>query len=185
MNPLGGFNWLDISIFVLAVVSLAIGFAQGMLRQVIALAALYIATILGSQYYASLSGLIKQVLFLQSSNLLNAIAFFLIVIFVWLLITWLAYDAYRNTRIRLFPLLDQLGGAFIALITFAVMLVMILPVMRFMVADQWVNNENVRVAILGMLESSRLTPTLLLYRGLILNAIAPWMPNGIPSIFEF
>lgn len=184
MTPLGGFNWLDLGIFVLAVLSLAVGFAQGLLRQVIGLAALYIATILGAQYYVPFSNFIKGILFLQASNLLSAVSFFVILIAIWLLITWLAFDAYRATHIRIFPLIDQLGGSLIALITFGVTLILILPVVKFMIADPWANSENYRQALVFMMDSSRLVPELLKYRELVLSAIRPWMPYSIPAIFN-
>jgi uncharacterized membrane protein required for colicin V production len=184
MNFLGGLTWLDLGILLVGIVSLGIGFAQGMLRQIIGLAALYIAAILGAQYYIVLSNFIRAILFQPTSRFLNAIAFTLIVFAVWLLITWLAFDAYRSTKVKLFPLIDQFGGSVLGLVTMIVTLALILPVVRFAVGESWPGNETLRYTISTQLDTSRLVPVFEALKPLILSTVGPWLPLGLPSIFN-
>ncbi len=181
---LGGLNWLDLVLLLVAIISLGVGFAQGMLRQIIGLAALYIATILGAQYHNPVSNFIRAILFQPTSRFLTAIAFFIIVIAVWSLITWLAFDAYRDTKIKLVPLIDQFGGSVLGLTTTIVTLTLILPVVAFAVTEPWPGNEALQFAISTGLRTSRLVPLFDALKPMILSTLGPWMPLGLPSIFN-
>lgn len=179
-----GLNWIDLIVILLIITSLGIGFAQGMLRQMIGLAALYIAMILAAQYYIPLSDLIRAMMFQPTSRFLNAIAFFIIVIAVWSLISWMAFDTYSSTKLHFFPLVDQLGGSILSFIAVIVAMTLILPVILFMVGESWPGNELVRVGIQSGLETSRLVPIFTAMKPVILGALSPWLPRGLPSIFN-
>lgn len=185
MNLIGGFNWLDILIFFLIIMSMAVGFAQGLLRQVIGLAALYIGAILGAQYYTVIGDIIRTLSLQTSSNrFLNAFSFFVILIFVTSVINWLAYDAYRSTRIRLVPLIDQLGGTLLGLATMMILLSIVLPVISFSTSEPWPWSETARQFILDGLGTSHLLPIFDNFKPLLLNALRPWLPSGLPSLFD-
>ncbi len=185
MNLIGGFNWLDFLIFFLVILSMAVGFAQGLLRQVIGLAALYIGSILGAQYYTVISDFVRTLSSQTSSTrFLNAFSFFVILIFVTLLINWLAYDAYRSTKIRLIPLVDQLGGTLLGLVTMMIMLSIALPVISFSTSEPWPWSETTRQFIIGGLGTSRLLPVFDSFKPLLLEALTPWLPSGLPSVFD-
>ena len=185
MSLLGGFNWLDLVILLLLIVSLGIGYVQGLLRQIIGLAALYIATILGTQYHTILSGWIRFIIFQPSpSKFLNALSFFIIVFVVWSVISWLVYDVYRSAKLRLFPLIDQLGGSIIGLVTAVCAITMILPVIAFAVSEPWPWSEAARFSVAAGLQTSRLVSVFDSFKYLLLNAIGPWLPAGLPSIFN-
>ena len=181
---LGGLNWIDLIVMLALFTSIGIGFAQGMLRQVIGIAALYIATILGAQYYTVLGNFIRAIIFQPTSRFLNVISFLIIVIAIWSLISWLALDAYTSTKVHFFPLIDQLGGSLLALVSVTAMLVMVLPVIAFAVGDPWPGNEAIRANIQLGLETSRLVPLIYDLKPLILSALSPWLPAGLPSIFN-
>src|SRR5512141_1721050 len=108
MGLLGGLNWLDLVILILLLVGLGIGYAQGLLRQVMNLAALYIGAVLGAQYYTIVAGWFRIFFDNPPPRLINAIGFVLILILVSSLINWLANDAYRSTPLRFYPLFDHL-----------------------------------------------------------------------------
>ena len=181
---LGGLNWVDLIVLFLAIAALAIGFAQGMLRQVIGLAAFYIATILGAQYYTLMGDFIRALMFQPTSRFLNAISFFIIVVVVWSLISWLAFDAYSSTKLRLFPLVDQLGGSILSLATVVATLTLVLPVFAFAVGETWPGNETLRVIVDAGLHTSRLVPFFEALKPIILSGLLPWLPMGLPSLFN-
>lgn len=184
-NPLAAYNWLDLIIFLVMLAALAVGFAQGILRQVINLAAFYIAIILGAQYYYPVSQFVRGIMFVRTNPLLESIVFLVIVIAVWILLTWLAFDAYRSTKIHFAPLLDHLGGSIIALATIIAALALIAPVINFMVSEPWLGAENVYQIFSSAMRTSVLIKPLILLKGQLIAMIAPWMPYGIPSIFSF
>lgn len=182
---LGGINWLDLVLFLAGIVGLGVGFAQGLLRQVIGLAALYIAAILAAQYFNPAGNFLRSILFQPTSRFLNALAFLIIIGGVWLIVTWLAFDAYQNTKIRLFPLLDHLGGSLLGLVSIIVAITFILPVINFAVSEPWPGNETLRFIIVAAVKTSRLVPIFDALKPMILSALGPWLPFGLPSIFTF
>lgn len=184
-NPLAAYNWLDLTIFFIMLAALAVGFAQGILRQVINLAAFYIAIILGAQYYYPASQFLRGIMFVRTNPLLESIVFLVIVIAVWMLLTWLAFDAYRQTKIHFAPLLDQLGGSVIALATLVAALALIAPVVSFMISEPWTGAENAYQIFASAMRTSVLVKQLLVLKGQLIAAITPWMPYGIPSILAF
>lgn len=185
MNLIAGFNWLDFLIFFLILVGMGIGFATGLLRQVISLAALYIGAVLGAQYYTVIADRIRSFAPQSSSDrFLSAFAFIVVLVVVTSIINWLAFDAYRSTQIRLVPLLDQLGGTVIALVTVTISLSLLLPVLTFATGEPWPWSEATRQFVLSGLDSSHVLPFFDQLKPLLLTALRPWLPAGLPALFN-
>ena len=185
MDLLRGLNWLDLLLLVFMIISFGVGYAQGMLRQVVGLAVLYVAAILSTQYYVPLSDFMRR-LFSQTSpsKFVNAFAFFVILIFVTSLLNWLALDAYRSTKLRLFPALDHLGGSLLGLVTIGIIVTLALPAVAFATGEPWPWSETARGVIVNGLQTSRLVPLFELLKPMLLDGLRPWLPAGLPSIFN-
>ncbi|MBI3913032.1 MAG: CvpA family protein [Chloroflexi bacterium] len=181
---IGGFNGLDIFILALVVVGIAVGFAQGLLRQVIGLAALYVGAILGAQYYNVLGGFLRFVLSSAPSKFINAIAFFIIVFAVSAIINFLVRDAYQSTKLRIFPVVDQLGGAIVGLVSPLITLTLVLPVIIFAASEPWPFFDQTRYLVTTALQTSRLLPIFEYFKPVILDAVGPWLPAGLPALFN-
>jgi uncharacterized membrane protein required for colicin V production len=182
---LAGLNWVDLMILSFAVLSLVVGYVQGMLRQMIWMAALYLATVLGAQYYTLVGGWIRALTFQQhSSRIVNVVAFLIIVIAVSFLLSWLAADAYPAEKLKIFPLLNQIGGSILALVTLVVMMTLAVAVLTFATGEPWPGNEELRFNVVGGLNSSLLVPLVQSFKDPLLKAILPWLPAGLPSIFN-
>jgi membrane protein required for colicin V production len=180
-----GLNWVDLVILLIAVFSLVAGYVRGMLRQVIWLAALYIATILGAQYYSVVGGWIRALTFQEhSSRIVNAIAFLIIVFVISFLLSWLAADAYPVEKLKLLPWVNQIGGSVLALATMVVATSVVLWVLLFSTGEPWPGNEGLRFSLMGGLHSSLLVPIFESFKDPLLKAILPWLPAGLPSIFN-
>jgi uncharacterized membrane protein required for colicin V production len=185
MNLLVGLNWVDVVLLILAAVSLVVGYVQGLLRQVISLAALYIAIILGAQYYAPFAAWMRAVTFQPNlSRISNMIAFFVIVLLVYTVLTFLAQDAYERTRLKIFPVVDQFGGSILALATLVIMAVLSLAVLQFSIVEPWPGLEAAHDQIASGLGSSSLVLLLETNKEMLLNTLRPWLPAGLPSIFN-
>lgn len=186
MNFIAGFNWLDFVIFFLIIAGMAIGLTQGLLRQIIGLAALYIGTILGAQYYRVIGDWIRTLAFQSAApnRVLNAFSFFVILVFVSSIINWLAHDTYRSTKLQLAPLIDQLGGAILGLVTLIILISIMLPVLGFAISEPWPWNEPARQFITEGMRTFRLLPVFNALKPLLLSALGPWLPAGLPSLFD-
>jgi uncharacterized membrane protein required for colicin V production len=185
MPNIGYFNWVDTGIFLIIAVGLLIGYTQGLLLQVIGLASLYLATIVATQYYVAVSNVINGAFFQAPSRFASVVAFLIIFFGISAIINLLAADAYQMTKLRIFPTIDQLGGSFIGLVTIIILLVLLLPILMFVLVEPLPYFDNFREALVNGLDSSRLVPIFISFRRDLLNAIAPWLPNGqIPSIFN-
>lgn len=184
MSIFGVLNWLDVAILLVLLIGLGIGYFQGLLRQMIGLAAMYIGAILGAQYYTIVAGWIRLFFATPPVRFVNAFGFFLILLAVTALVSWLAYDAYRATRLRLFPVIDHLGGGVLGLITVVIMVILALPVITFASSEPWPWAEGTRYLIVSGLQTSRLLPVFDLFKPGLLNALGPWLPGGLPSIFN-
>lgn len=184
MSLLGGLNWLDLLILVTLIVGLGIGYVQGLLRQVIGLAALYVGAILGAQYFTVVAGWIRVIFSQAPSKFINALAFFIILGVVASVINWLFFDAYRSTRLRLFPLIDHLGGSWLGFATTVITISLALPVITFAVGEPWPLSEPTRFLVSAGLQTSRLVPVFDLLKPSLLDTLGPWLPGGLPSIFN-
>ena len=184
MGLLGGFNWLDVLVLAALIIGLGVGYAQGMLRQMIGLAALYVGAILGAQYYTIIASIIRHVFNNAPARFVNALGFFTILFIVTSLLNWLAYDAYRSTHLKIFPLIDHLGGSILGLITAVIAISIFLPIVTFGAMEPWPWAEPTRLLINTGLQTSRLLPVFDLFKPGLLNALGPWLPGGLPSIFN-
>lgn len=181
---LTAFNGLDWIILLLIAFALIIGYIQGMLRQVVWLAALYIATILATQYHSLVGEWIRQLTFQSHpSRIVNSVTFLIIVIVVSFILSWLAADAYPTEKLKIFPLLNQVGGSILAVITTIVLLSVLLRIVNFAVSETWPGNEPTRLAIIHHLRTSLLVPSLDALKEPIVKIITPWLPGQIlPAI---
>lgn len=184
MNVLGVFNWLDAILVVLLCVGLAIGYSQGLLRQVMGLAALYIGAILGAQYFSLVANGIRLVFYSIPGRFVNGLAFFIILVSVTTLVNWLARDAYQSTKMSVFPAFDHLSGSIAGLITTFTAISLCLPVFIFATAEVWPWAEQTRLDIVTELNTSRMLVVFDSLKPTLLNTLGPWLPGGLPSIFN-
>ncbi len=179
-----GFNWLDALLLGLLFASLFVGYTQGLFRQLIGLAALYVAAILGAQYHTLLAGGFRMFLTDLPSRFVNGLAFFTIVIFVTSFVTVLALDAYQSLRLSIYPVLDHLGGSVISLITLVLAITLCLPVLSFAALEVWPTMEPARQFVNEGLNTSNMLVVFESLKPLLLGAMSPWLPGGLPSIFN-
>jgi len=181
---LAGFNWVDLAILVIVTFSLVIGYIQGILRQVIWLAAVYIAMILATQYHTLVGDWIRRFTFqTHPSRIVNSVAFLIIVTVVSFLLSWLAADAYPSEKLKIFPLVNQVGGSILAIITTIVILGLLLRIVNFAVSEPWPNIDSYRLEIINGLRTSILIPNLEMLKEPIIQVIVPWLPGNIlPAI---
>ncbi len=184
MNLPGGFNWLDVVLFCLLIIGLAIGYLQGLVRQLIGLAGFYAAAILGAQYYTYPEAAVRFVWSWLPPRPASGLSFILTFVGITLIINAIATAASRSTKWQLFPILDRLGGSLLGLLTMFLSIALCLPVLLFSLGDPWPAADSTRELIASGVADSRLVVVLDAAKPLILDALAPWLPGGLPSIFN-
>jgi membrane protein required for colicin V production len=183
---MGGFNWVDIVIIILLLTGMAIGFTQGLIRQLIGLVALYIGLVLATQFFRPLSQAGADVMNTAPNTLSNAAAFFVILIAAMSVINYFALDAYKSTKIRLIPFLDQITGIFLGVLSMWIVLSVAVNVLAFAANTQvWPgNSETFRLVLRNGLEQSRLVEVTSTTLPMIVSTIRPWLPGGLPALFD-
>lgn len=184
---MGGFNWLDIVIIILLLTGMVVGFRQGLIRQLIGLAALYAGLVLATEFFRGVSQTAGDALNAPPNTLSNAAAFFFILFIAMGVINYFGQDAYKSTKIHLIPFLDQVTGIVLGVASMWIILSVAINVLIFAVNTQaWPPGyaETAQVILKGSLESSRLSDVASSTLPLIISTIRPWLPGGLPAIFD-
>lgn len=180
-----GFNWFDITLIALLIVGMAVGYSQGLVRQFIGLAAIYIGLVLGTQFFNVLARWLESIFFTTPSTMINALAFFIILLGSIVIINLLAMDAYKSTRLRLVPALDHAGGMAVGLVSMWLLLTIVINVLIFATGAQaWLKGETLRLFLKAGLDGSQIVGLTSESLPMILASIRPWLPAGMPAIFK-
>lgn len=183
---MAGFNWFDLVLILLLLVGMAVGYSQGMVRQVIGLAALYISFVIATQFFQGLSRLVSDLVNAPPTTLANALSFFGIFFLILAIVNFLGIDAYKMTRLRPVPILDHIGGMLLGVVSMWIILTIATNVLIFAVNTQgWTSNaESVRVILKYGLDGSRIAEVTGSTLPMIVATIRPWLPAGIPALFQ-
>jgi hypothetical protein len=55
---------------------------------------------------------------------------------------------------------------------------------RFVSVEPYPYFDGFRIAVVQGLQGSQLIPLIMYYRPTVMSTITPWIPGGLPSIFE-
>lgn len=178
------FNWVDLAVLGILVLGLATGWLQGLIRQLIVLAALYLGAILATQYFTYLGTGMKSILVGTPGIIVNAISFFAIMLTVTAIINFLANDASRM-NFRVPAVLDRLGGMVLGLVGAWILVTLAVQVLAYSTGvAAWGDADNMRSFISDGIHSSRLADLAGATVPMLIGTIKPWLPSGLPSIFD-
>jgi membrane protein required for colicin V production len=183
---MAGFNWVDLVLIAMLLVGMAWGYAQGVMRQAIGLLAIYIGLVLATQFFVPLTQVYAHLTLNPPNTLSNAISFFVILFGVMFLFNLLALDAFKSMRLQIFPFFDHLGGMALGVIGMWILITVIVNVLTFAVNTQdWGGSADLyRLILTAGLEGSQIALVTTSTLPAIVTAIRPWMPGGLPAIFE-
>lgn len=183
--------WLDIFLVLLFVGLVALGFWQGLLREIWLLLSLYLSAILASLYGDYLAGLvgarIEEVGPAGSAGSVSSAMGFFIVFALGVIVLFAILAAlFANLRLRASLLwLDKVGGISLGLITSFVLTAIIAYVLYALLGGPGPHQE---YAFFAILRNQRLTSPLLhaflVSRPVILATIRPWLPGGLPTFLR-
>ncbi|MBI4675236.1 MAG: CvpA family protein [Chloroflexi bacterium] len=183
---MAGFNWFDIVIIGCLLAGMAVGYAQGLIRQLIGLAALYVSLVLATQFFRFLSQTIAGILHVAPNTLFNMIGFFVIFFLALSITNFMALDAYKATRIRLAPWFDHITGMVLGVVSMWIIVSVSVSVLAFAVGTQgWLQAETTRAVVEDGLTNSRLAQLTQSMLPSIVTLLQPWLPSGLPALFQF
>lgn len=180
------YNWLDFALIVLLMVGMVVGYMQGVVRQLIGLAALYVGLVLATQFFQPVSRAFGEMVKAAPNTLTNALAFFALFFVVMSVVNLLALDAYKSTRIRLIPIVDHVVGMLLGLASAWVILTIMVQVLSFAANTQgWGGGaEGIRVLLKDGIASSVFVTVTASTLPMIVNSVKPWLPGGLPALFS-
>ncbi len=186
-------NWMDFAFILLLLAGMLIGYAQGLLRQIITLAALYLGAIVGAQYFRFLANAFKPLLPTTPGTVLNMVAFFIILFVVMIILMLLGRDAF-NIKLKLIPWFNHLCGMVLGLVTIWIILTLVANILTFTVnvpwdlqtqdAQAWKQADQMRQTLRDGLDGSLFVDYTKYTFPAIISAIKPWLPAGMPALFD-
>jgi len=174
-------SWVDLIMVLMLVSSIGFGFHQGLLRQIVLLVALYIATVLSAQNYEQLTDWLV-VYFPSSLEVSRVIAFLLLAAAITILATWLIWGAYQQTRLPSVVMLDEAGGAALGGLIGVFVIGITLTLAHYAAQAPWPPGSPIKEFLHMGLVNSALENLFSNSVPIIQATIRPWLPSGIPLL---
>jgi uncharacterized membrane protein required for colicin V production len=181
-----GFNWIDFVLIGLLLVGLAVGYAQGFVRQLVGLAGIYVALVLATQFFVPLTLMFSSLTNTPPTTLSNMVCFFVILFTVMFIINLLGKDAYRSTKLKILPFADHLLGMVVGVVSMWILVAVIVNVLAFSVntANWGGQAEPYRLMLENGVNTSQIYQVTGSTLPMIVATIRVWFPGPFPAIFE-
>lgn len=176
-------NSADLALAVVLGLGLVVGLAQGLIRQALALVALYVALVLAAQYHPylgrSLEGWVAG-----GPGVRNVVALAVLFVAFAVILNWLTRYIYcRQTSLAALVWGDRFGGAALGLIWAWTLGGLALTIANVAVSFSWQGWEADRLALSNALSHSSLAPLVNSYLPFLFASLRPWLPQGLPAVF--
>lgn len=175
-------TWVDLIMVALWIVIVALGVRTGLIRQLLALAALYVSLIVASSFKDVVGGWLGRVFPAAGPDILRPVAFLLLFVLGAIMISSLAAAAYSDTRLANFEALDRFGGGVTAAILGVLLVATLMGLLYFVGAVDWPAGNEVRISMRHAIENSVLQPMIRSRMPLVYQVLGPWMPSEIAII---
>ena len=185
MEILARVNALDLIILALLAAGMLTGWQQGLIRQLLGMAAFYVALVLGAQYHRLIGGWVMAIAPDAAWVAVDTLAFLFIFIVVLLTFTWVGRQVYADTHIPFFSALDGLAGALFGVLAACLQVIIALSLVRFVLSVSWFEWESTRQVILQVFRTSALEPIFTGAAPMLYVLIRPWLPSGLPALLSF
>lgn len=176
-------NWVDVGIAFLLLNGVLMGVYHGLIRQAILLASVYISTVLAAQYYGVTADILRR--FAQDSDpVARSFAAFALVFFVALVVlNWLGFAVYGNTRLPFLAAADAVGGALLGLVSSWALTCVALIIVNYGLKGTWIGVEPTISFVREQMVQSFLSPVVSSYLPTLTSTLLPWLPGGLPAFF--
>jgi len=170
--------WLDIFLGLILIGLIALGFWQGLLKELWFLISLYLGAVLASLYGEWLGGWIARGLGSGSAEVASAWGFFIVIVLATAILFSILWTLFRHLRIRSSLLvLDKIGGITLGVLTSFFITSFVAYVLYAILGvrgpQEW--------AFVAILKDQRETSVFLsLFRNtrlVLMTIVAPWLPD--------
>lgn len=178
-------NPFDVIIAFALLAGIAYGFIQGLVRMALGLLVLYLATVLAMTLYIPVGGWIRYLTGgALSARAGQALAFGLILILFYALVTFILRRTYRDTELPGIRQMDQIGGMVLGFFLTTFWIGLALIAVSFVLKATDVAASALRENLLMYFRTSHLIPIFYRLFPILLATLRPWMPKGLsPDIF--
>jgi hypothetical protein len=204
-------NWVDLLLFLIVIGTMLWGMFRGVVRQLISLLGLYVATVASLWLYPGLAILIGRLVPNLSQSGRETIAFLFLFILVSNIVSAMLrsvlvtppeerkrkkpreqegiVDAVAKTSERfIFAPLNLLGGMVFAFISVCVWISLVMALLRYGLAVPWVAYDGVRAFVFQGLLESGLSGLFDQVLSIVYASVSPWVPRTaggeLPAIFS-
>jgi len=162
------------------------GFLRGLVRMVLSLLVLYIATVLAMSFYGQGGRLLS---YLSGGaiggTMSEALAFVLILVLTTSIVNFVLSRTYKNTELPGVRQIDQLGGMIAGFLLVAVWIGLSVVALAFVLSNTAGAGSAFLQTVQHYFVNSSLIPMFYRFLPLVLATLRPWMPQGIsPDIFS-
>jgi uncharacterized membrane protein required for colicin V production len=173
-------SWLDVLMVVILVAAIGIGFHQGLLKQAFLLISMYISTVLSAQYYGYLSGLLRRIVPTSSPQITDLLGFFVLLVAFTIVITWLAWTAYKETKLPTTVVIDNMTGSVLGAVIGLFVIALTLMLAQYAVRAPWPEGSTIKFALNLGLSNSALQSAFSAPMPILEAALRPWLPADLP-----
>jgi uncharacterized membrane protein required for colicin V production len=180
------FNWIDFVLIGLLLIGLALGYAQGFIRELVGLAAIYVGLVIATQFFVPLTLMFSSLTKTPPTTLSNMVSFFALLFFTMFLINLLGKDAYRSTKLKVLPFADHILGMLIGVVSMWILVAVSVNVLAFAVnTSGWGGQaEGYRLILENGVNTSQIYQITGSTLPMIVASIRVWFPGPFPAIFE-
>lgn len=177
MNP------LDVLLGILLILGMMVGWAQGSIRQILSLVSLYLSLILASYFLEFLGRYIGVLRPEIRGQVANSVAFLIIMTAVYAFLSWLSRRAFPETRLKFLWILDRAGGVVLSFFVTALELAVAFSLFISMGLVSFLGADLGHLFQV-YLDSSTVAFFLGNWLSLFAEAMRPWLPGGVPRLFD-
>ena len=177
-------NWLDALMLLALLAAMAIGFWQGVVRQIVTLGAFYIAAVVSTRIYPNIAQILMSVASGMVPTVADVLAFFILLFVIGLVAVFLTIDTFRKLTERKPGAAARVGGGVAALVGMAVLITFVLTGIKFAALTPWpASSEGMRQILTTALDTSNLVPVIRQLDPLVIQSIRFWGGN-LPPMFS-
>lgn len=176
--------WYDIVLIFLILAGIAAGFAMGLFRQVVNVAALLFAFIFASYYQPTFARFVRERLGEEEGFGRDSLIYFLVFLVIWLFINFGVAFSFRSPPRFLPGTLDKLAGMVVGVVSGTIIVVIITLLLNYATTVPWPRNDELRVFINEGIAASAIRDLLFGYVPTVTRYLEPLLPRGLPAFFS-
>lgn len=183
-------NVLDVAIILVFAILIMIGFFGGIGRVTAGFFAVYVASIVAAAFYEGLGNVFADSVNRMRVETGHLLAFMLLFVLMSGAFFWGIGQTIKAVELRRgrFAIMDNVGGASLALVVGALAIAMTISVSVIILGafnqSAVVNGDEGLGALGRQIRGSELVPMFLKLQEPLLVAYRPWFPDGLPPILE-